>query len=411
MIFAVAVLLALTGCKKGGDDEIYVRELIPVEAIKFPVESMTMMVGEVEQLACDITPSNASTINFGWYSSKPEIAKVSETGVLTAVSSGETLITVSYIKEGAKPLLSTLKVEVKSDGDEPIIDPYKQKPILKTVTIPATGDEGFMMGTKAPLGFVWTYETQHKVILTKPFKMAECETTIEDFAKFLNATEVPPAEEGEVVRVDGEIYFGVNPKFTPVYDKELKRWKAATTADEKKPVTNVGFWGAKRCAEWLGGDLPTEAQWEYAARGGSKTDIYFFGELSDKLSEYAWFNDNSNGETHPVRGLKPNGFGLYDICGNAAEWCLDYYKQDLGTATVTDPYTAKDEQEETFYGEMLINSHIIRGGSFTTDTNNEMENDCRIGYRNIWGEDKIAEAELFDYTLTDHGFRIVFPAD
>jgi len=73
--------------------------------------------------------------------------------------------------------------------------------------------------------------------------------------------------------------------------------------------------------------LPSEAQWEYAARAGSYTK-YFFGDSDSQLSEYAWYNTNSGGKTNPVGEKKPNPWGLYDILGNVREWCQDYWDTD-----------------------------------------------------------------------------------
>ena len=77
--------------------------------------------------------------------------------------------------------------------------------------------------------------------------------------------------------------------------------------------------------------LPSEAQWEYAARAGSET-LYFFGDDADQLHEYAWYDaDWETGSTHPVGQLKPNPWGLYDIYGNVDEWCADpYHKNYIG---------------------------------------------------------------------------------
>lgn len=70
--------------------------------------------------------------------------------------------------------------------------------------------------------------------------------------------------------------------------------------------------------------LPTEAEWEYAARGGSKSKGYKYAG-SDNIDEVAWYEGNSGSETHSVRGKKPNELGLYDMSGNVDEWCNDWY--------------------------------------------------------------------------------------
>jgi formylglycine-generating enzyme required for sulfatase activity len=89
------------------------------------------------------------------------------------------------------------------------------------------------------------------------------------------------------------------------------------------PVTEVTWAGARKFCEASGGRLPTEAEWEYAARAGSTQPYY--GVVSD----IAWYERNSGGERQPVRRKEPNAFGLYDMLGNVYEWVLDRYYNRL----------------------------------------------------------------------------------
>jgi formylglycine-generating enzyme required for sulfatase activity len=96
--------------------------------------------------------------------------------------------------------------------------------------------------------------------------------------------------------------------------------------------------------------LPSEAEWEYSCRAGSKT-TFSFGESSESLGDYAWYKKNSKSETHPVGEKNPNAWGLYDMHGNVWEWCSDWYASYYTKDAVTDPVGP---------GESL--GHVIRGG-------------------------------------------------
>lgn len=97
-----------------------------------------------------------------------------------------------------------------------------------------------------------------------------------------------------------------------------------------RPVIDVSWEDAKLYAAWLSRvtgkeyRLLTEAEWEYAARAGSKTR-YFFGDDEAELGQYAWYEGNSREETRPVGKRKANGFGLYDMHGNVWQWVEDCY--------------------------------------------------------------------------------------
>lgn len=112
--------------------------------------------------------------------------------------------------------------------------------------------------------------------------------------------------------------------------------------------------------------LPTEAEWEFAAIGGTRTNNYRYSG-SDKIEEVAWYDANSNKKTHPVGLLRPNELGLYDLCGNVWEWCSDWYD---------DEYRSDDKYRKNPPGPDFGTFRVLRGGSWATP-----EDKCRRSSR------------------------------
>lgn len=154
--------------------------------------------------------------------------------------------------------------------------------------------------------------------------------------------------------------------------KNSNSWKAQS-GYTKYPVLYVTWYGANEYCKWLTEQtnkqyrLPSEAEWEFGARGGKKgAPDRFMYSGSNKLGEYAWYDENSydKGEshqdygTHPVKGKKANQLGLYDMSGNVWEWCSDWYD---------DNYYSKSPSHDPI---LLINPNkkdtyrVLRGGSW-----------------------------------------------
>ncbi|WP_228527819.1 formylglycine-generating enzyme family protein [Pararhodonellum marinum] len=202
-------------------------------------------------------------------------------------------------------------------------DPYQQEipgteQYFGMVPIPA-GE--FIMGSaESEKGRLEDEGPQRKVSLDA-FWIGTHEITWDLFEMFLDKNyEASVSEKALPVEVDG-----LTRPSTPYLDMTFGMGKG------NRPAIAMTQYGAIQFCKWLYVKtgifyrLPTEAEWEYAARAGSE-DTYFFGNDPDQINEYAWHAGNSGESTHPVGLKKPNPWGLYDILGNVMEWTYDGYQ-------------------------------------------------------------------------------------
>jgi formylglycine-generating enzyme required for sulfatase activity len=241
-----------------------------------------------------------------------------------------------------------------------------------------------MGSTEAPKqGWQVDERPEHRVTITKGYSLGKVVVTRGQFAAFVKATGYKTGAEKDGKsygwRKDGSSgeIAGANWK-DPVVFKQT----------DDHPATCVSWDDAKAFCDWAtkktGREvrLPTEAEWEYASRAGTRTS-WWFGDAESALDECGWYNKNSGMQTQPVGLKKPNPWGLYDMYGSVWEWCQDW----------TGPYAAGDAVDPT--GPAGGDSRCLRGGSFT-----DVAIECRSAIR---------LSNSPSNRVTDHGFRVAVP--
>jgi len=184
-------------------------------------------------------------------------------------------------------------------------------------------------------------------------------------------------EQTHLVSISQGYWLGRHEVTQDEYRQVMLAAPSAFTDSSSQPVESVSWDEAVACCETLSRReqdaghlptgyvyrLPTEAEWEYAARSGSST-AYFFGDDPTNLTQYAWYQTNSGGTTQPVSTRSASTSGLSDLYGNVAEWCLDWYAS-LASDRVVDPQ-----------GPVNGTERVVRGGSWAS-----LASDCRSASR------------------------------
>jgi len=196
------------------------------------------------------------------------------------------------------------------------------RPELDYVWVP---DGVFLMGGVPADDEAFGDEKPRRFVhVTKGYWMSRSPVTVAAYRRFADDTERPMPEE-------------------PPFNED---WSKAA-----HPIVNVSWADAHDYCEWAGGRLPTEAEWEYAARGGRRDSIYPWGdeEPDDTRARFG-----SNDGTSPVESYPANGFGLYDMAGCTWEWTADWYGVNYYKSS-----PARDPM-----GPERGDSRVVRGGSW-----------------------------------------------
>jgi formylglycine-generating enzyme required for sulfatase activity len=272
------------------------------------------------------------------------------------------------------------------------------------VMVPIPGGE-FMMGSpENEPGRKPDEGPQHKVKIS-PFWMQQCEVTWNEYELFMYPDEerrmrgtVPTNDSGD------KLADAVTHPSKPYVEMSFGMGK------DGFPAISMTQHAANKYCQWLSAKtgqfyrLPTEAEWEYACRAGTTT-AYFFGTDTNKLGDYAWYEQNSDFKYQKVGKKKPNPWGLYDMCGNVVEWVLDqydpdFYQQSAGRAVTTDPWNKATKPYP----------HSTRGGSWD-DEAGACRSAARRGSDRTWKmtDPQLPKSIWYFSDAQFLGFRIVRP--
>ncbi|HLQ38036.1 MAG TPA: formylglycine-generating enzyme family protein, partial [Planctomycetota bacterium] len=243
---------------------------------------------------------------------------------------------------------------------------------------------------------------QHAVEI-KPFWMGKCEVTWDEYDCWNTDTSLPQSKKPD----------GMS-RPTPAYTDMT----FGMGRDDGYPAISMTQEAAREYCRWLSKKtgrfyrLPTEAEWEYACRAGSKT-AWSFGDDPAPLGDHAWFQGNSDKAYHKVGQKRPNAFGLYDMHGNVAEWCCDeliadwYDAAKWGQAPRRDPYAVPRRNADN---APFRYPHVVRGGSWQ-DPPAALRAAARRGSSKDWKQrdPQIPKSWWYFTDAQFVGFRIVRP--
>ena len=273
-----------------------------------------------------------------------------------------------------------------SDVDSTSLQQARHQTVPLDIDIPADmvyiPNGEFQMGSQG-LAAKKSEKPVHRVY-TDEFFMDKYLVTNAQFKEFVDANPQWRKPHPTKSHIDQEYHDGAY----------LEHWHEDNFPKEKNmhPVTKVSWYAAMAYAEWIGKRLPTEAEWEKAARGGLEGMQYPWGNSIDTTYANYLFHI---GSTTQVGQYPPNRYGLYDMCGNVWEWCLDTYAAKYYTKSPThNPFSSKNSIEWVIENyKRIYTPRVLRGGAWGVDPYN-----VRVAYR---------FKERPEYTLQTFGFRCV----
>ena len=241
----------------------------------------------------------------------------------------------------------------------------------KGMTLIRCAGQGFQMGYPAGDS---TERPVHRVLFSRNFWIDTGEVSEQDFGTLLGLADVnKPAPVANVNWYDAVLYCNARSR------RDNKDTVYSYVSITGMPGRNCVLNGLQQTTA-SGYRLPTEAEWEYACRGGTASD-YYWGDDRLQAETYAWDRDNSNGSVQPTGLKKANAFNLYDMAGNLWEWCNDWFGADYYQVTpASDPQGPTDGTERVIRGGSWMHSDYFTGSGVRSKIMPSAAN-ASIGFR------------------------------
>lgn len=306
-----------------------------VESITLSESAVTLELDGITRLTATVLPADANDASYTWSSSNDDVAEVTKNGVVYAVGYGTATITATA-NDG-----SGVKAECVVTVKKPAPQPLNFNVNGVSFNMLPVEHGTFQMGQSADDNNVTPV---HSVTISQDYYIGETEVTQ---ALWKAVTGYSPTSDGG----SWSSRYGLGDNY-PAYHISWNDCQDFIT--KLNAATGQTF------------RMPTDAEWEYAAKGGNNSQGYTYSG-SNTIDDVAWYTGNSSSQTHPVAMKAPNELGLYDMSGNVWEWCSDLYSS-YSSSAVTDPTGATSGSDR-----------VLRGGSW-----NFSATSCRSAYRTYY---------------------------